>query len=35
MEKTFFVYAWDLIGEGPEKALDKIRGLGARNYILF
>ena len=34
MEKTFFVYAWDLIGEGPEKALDKIRGLGANTVCL-
>ena len=27
MEKAFFVYAWDLIAEGPEKALGKIQDL--------
>ena len=27
MEKAFFVYAWDLIAEGPENALGKIQDL--------
>ena len=34
MEKAFFVYAWDLIAEGPENALGKIQDLGANTICL-
>ena len=34
MEKAFFIYAWDLIGEGPENALKQIRDLGANTVCL-
>ena len=34
MEKGFFVYAWDLIAEGPENALGKIQDLGANTICL-
>ena len=33
MEKAFFVYAWDLIAEGPENALGKIQELGAKYHL--
>jgi hypothetical protein len=34
MEKAFFVYAWDMIGEGPEKALKQMGDLGANTVCL-
>ena len=34
MEKAFFVYAWDLVAEGPENALRKIQDLGANTICL-
>ena len=34
MEKAFFVYAWDLIAEGPENALKKIQDFGANTICL-
>ena len=34
MEKSFFVYASDLLSEGPENALGKIQDLGANTIWL-
>ena len=34
MEKAFFVYAWDLIGEGPENAFRQIGDLGVNTVCL-